>query len=270
MGTQLDDATIARIDRYLDQVPRSAARTEEIGPFTLFVGEPDGWPYYARPSLGRGEPIRPSHVRAVVARQRELDVPLAVEALTATSPCLAEACAKAGMRVHLMPLLVHRRAVPTPVPDGIRIRRLESTDPALAASHVVAQLGFAAPGANAGKDGAAERDARAAKRAAGADDFVRARVAAGQSVTIVAEDEGGVVATGAHIPVGDATEIVGVATLPAYRRQGLGAAVTSALVADALRRGVPLVLLSAGGGEVARVYERVGFERVGTALAATA
>lgn len=71
-------------------------------------------------------------------------------------------------------------------------------------------------------------------------------------------------ATGAHRPLGGATEVVGVATLPAYRRRGLAAALTSALVQDALERGVELVCLSAGDGDVARVYERVGFCRVGT------
>ena len=54
------------------------------------------------------------------------------------------------------------------------------------------------------------------------------------TVTAVAEPAGGPVAAGAHQPVGAVTEVVGVATLPAVRRQGLGGAVTGALVEDAL------------------------------------
>ena len=49
------------------------------------------------------------------------------------------------------------------------------------------------------------------------------------------------------------------------RRQGLGGAVTGALVEDALARGVETVFLSAGSDAIARVYARLGFRRVGTA-----
>ena len=61
------------------------------------------------------------------------------------------------------------------------------------------------------------------------------------------------------------TEIVGVATLPVVRRQGLGGAVTGALVEDALAHGVETVFMSAGSEDIARVYGRLGFQRVGTA-----
>jgi len=90
----------------------------------------------------------------------------------------------------------------------------------------------------------------------------------GLTVTGAAFGEGVPVAVGSHQPVGTATEIVGVGVLPAFRRRGLGAAVTSLLVRDAQRRGAGLIFLSAGGDAVARVYERLGFERVGTAGAA--
>jgi predicted GNAT family acetyltransferase len=60
-------------------------------------------------------------------------------------------------------------------------------------------------------------------------------------------------------------EIVGVATLPAVRRQGLGGAVTALLVEHALSIGVETVFLSAASDDVARVYERLGFRRTGTA-----
>jgi predicted GNAT family acetyltransferase len=59
-----------------------------------------------------------------------------------------------------------------------------------------------------------------------------------------------------------------VATLPVARGRGLGAAVTATL-AQALRQaGTDLVFLSAGSEEIARVYVRVGFRRIGTACIA--
>ena len=94
---------------------------------------------------------------------------------------------------------------------------------------------------------------------------VRERMAAGLTVTIVAEDDDGVLAVGSHQPVAGVTEVVGVGTLPSARRRGLGAAVTAALVADARRAGAEIVFLSAGSDDIARVYGRLGFERVGTA-----
>ena len=49
----------------------------------------------------------------------------------------------------------------------------------------------------------------------------------------------------------------------AARGRGLGAAVTSALAGAALGAGAELVFLAAGDEAAARVYERVGFRRVG-------
>jgi predicted GNAT family acetyltransferase len=112
--------------------------------------------------------------------------------------------------------------------------------------------------------GTPERDVAASKISDGHLAFVRERLRAGRTVTAIAELDGGPVAVGSHQPIADVTEVVGVATLPAFRRRGIGATITAALVADARQRGVDLILLSAGSDEVARVYATVGFERVGT------
>jgi predicted GNAT family acetyltransferase len=76
------------------------------------------------------------------------------------------------------------------------------------------------------------------------------------------------VAAGSYQPIGPVSEVVGIATLPAYRRRGIGGALTSFLAADALSRGARTVFLSAGDSEIARVYERVGFRRIGSACVA--
>ena len=93
----------------------------------------------------------------------------------------------------------------------------------------------------------------------------RARMRRGLTIMAVAEDEAaGPVCVGWHQPVDDTTEVVGVATLPCARRRGLAASLTAKLVEDALERGVSTIFLTAGSDDVARVYARVGFERVGT------
>jgi len=82
------------------------------------------------------------------------------------------------------------------------------------------------------------------------------------------DDRGAVVGGGSHGPRGATSELTGIAVLPRARRRGVGAAITAALVADARSRGVRTVFLSAQDDAVARVYERVGFVRVGTACIA--
>lgn len=257
-----------RIERYYDAVPRSVCDVEEIGPFTLFVAR-KGWPFYARPSLGwvTGA-VTADDVARVRARQRELGVPESFEWVGDLAPDLATACRDAGLAVHEMPLLVHHDPLAVPVPDGIRIRRLSPDDPAVAAGQVVAHLGFADSGTERGEVGPAERDAALEVRDPTASDNLRELMRDGRSVYVVAEDGHGVLCSGGHNPVGDVTEVVGVATLPSARRRGLGAAVTDTLVADAVRRGIEVIFLSADGEAVARVYQRVGFRRVATAMAA--
>jgi predicted GNAT family acetyltransferase len=78
----------------------------------------------------------------------------------------------------------------------------------------------------------------------------------------------GPVAAGSCQALDGVAEITGVGVLPAERRRGLGAAVTAALAADALDRGVQTVFLSASDEAVARVYARIGFREIGTAMIA--
>lgn len=81
-------------------------------------------------------------------------------------------------------------------------------------------------------------------------------------------ESAGFVGGGSHIPRGAISEIVGVGVLPAFRRRGLAGAATHLLARQALDSGVTTVFCSAGSSDVARVYERVGFRRIGTACVA--
>ncbi len=260
-----DDPRLDRLERYYDAVPRSGAQTEAIGALTLFVST-GMWPYYARPRLGLDRAIDPSDVTAVRERQRALGVPEAFEWVVETTPSLSAAARETGLEVQELPLLLHdgsQRTSP-PWPDGITIRRVRPEEFDLARILAIASVAFETPGTAVGAAGPAERDARAA-----ADPIVpsrlRDRIRNGRTVLYVAEDDEGAIASGAHQPLDGVSEIVGVATLPSARRRGLGAAITAALLDDARSGGMDTIFLSAAGDDVARIYERLGFVRVGHA-----
>ncbi len=78
----------------------------------------------------------------------------------------------------------------------------------------------------------------------------------------------GPLAAGSCQTVDGVAEISGEGVLPSSRRQGLGAAVTALLATDALDRGAGTVFLSASDRAVARVYARIGFSKIGTAMIA--
>jgi GNAT superfamily N-acetyltransferase len=195
----------------------------------------------------------------VRARQRELGQPECFEWVHEVTPSLIDAVQAVGLEALAAPLMVMEEFI-APAHDP-RVRLLERDDPSLAPARAVADVAFGHGGTAVGAEGPAERDA-AVKPAL---DFLRDRLRRRLTVTAAAETDDGIVASGSHQPVGDVTEVVGVATLPSARRQGLGAAVTGALVADALAHGTEIVFLSAGSEEIARVYGRLGFRRIGTA-----
>ncbi len=209
-------------------------------------------------------------IAAVRTRQRDLGVPEALEWIHDLAPDLLEVARQARLKVKQVPLRVlgdGRWRTPDP-PDGITVRLLGPGDPALAAGGAVQHIGFGNPGTAAGPAGPAERDASAVGQSAVELDFLSDRIRNGLTLPAVAEDGGGVLSGGSHQPVGDVSAIVGVATLPSARRRGLAALVTARLVQDARERGAEVVFIEAEDADVARIYGRLGFERVGTACIA--
>ncbi|MET9318895.1 GNAT family N-acetyltransferase [Streptomyces sp. NPDC003038] len=268
MTDQVIDTTLSELERYYDTVPRTGgARAEDFGPLTLFVQEGAGWPYYARPALGAGG-VTAADVERVRARQRELKVPEAFEWVAETSPSLRAAAEASGLHVHAHPLMVLSADAEAVAPHP-EVRLLAADDPLLGAAVTVPMLAFAAPGTAVGEAGPAElavamTDPLVEARRA----LVSGRIASGATALAAAARGGVVLCSGQYNPVGDIAEVVGVGTLPSARRQGLALGVTAALVADARSRGVRTVFLSAGDEDVARVYGRLGFRRVATALIA--
>lgn len=258
---------LTALERYYDAAPRGGARAEDFGPLTLFVQEGAGWPYYARPALG-GPEASVADVERVLARQRELGLPEAFEWVAENSPSLRASVEAAGLHVHAHPLMVLDTSEPLPTPTAAA-RVLGADDPLLTAAVTVPMLAFATPGTGLGEAGPAELAAATADAAVEVRRAAVARnIASGRTVLAAAVRDGVVLCSGQYNPVGEVAEIVGVGTLPAARRRGLALAVTATLVAEALARGVRTVFLSAGDEDVARIYDRAGFRRVGTALIA--
>jgi ribosomal protein S18 acetylase RimI-like enzyme len=262
----MPDAILKTLEQYYDSVPRRFARAEDFGPLTLFVRESPGFPYYARPTLSSTGPASVEQVHQVRARQRELKIPEAFEWVERTSPWLADPVEASGIEVHRHPLMVLDRAH-IASREGARI--LGSDDPAIAESMAAVHLGFDAN--PAGETESRQLEAQTAQLIAdGTAAALADRIAAGITVLAAAFEDGRAVSAGQHTAVDSVTEIAGVATLPSARRRGHAGAVTAALVADALARGVETVFLSAGDDDVARIYASLGFVRVGTACIAEA
>jgi ribosomal protein S18 acetylase RimI-like enzyme len=259
-----DAGLLERIEEHFDAAPRSAADAEEHGALTLFVSRIP-WRFYGRPRLGLEQDVGADDVTALRARQRELGVREALEWVHETTPSLAGAARAAGLEVLQVPLLALVAAgwSPPPAPDGIALRMLPADDPALPAAQAVVELAFAAEGMELGDAGPEARDLTQARL--GELGFLRDRLRGGLTVMAVAEGGDGVLGAGSHQLAAGVAEVMGVGTLPAARRRGIGAAVTGRLVQDARERGAGIVFLSAASDDVARLYERLGFHRVGTA-----
>lgn len=235
----------------------------------LFVPTGPGWPYYARPRLGARPEITTADVRVVRARQRELVIPESFEWIEQAAPDMAAAAADSGLDVQAHPLLVLDRPVPEPsLPPEIAVRIIRPDDPDLHRIWAVPSVAFGNPGTAVGEAGGAERDKIAADHDAGMIGMLRDRLRSGQSVLAAVFGPDGPLAAGSCQAVGDVAEITGVGVLPTHRRQGLGAAVTAKLAADARGRGVGTVFLSATDDAVARVYARTGFREIGVAMIA--
>ena len=260
---------IERIDAFCDAVPRRRARADEHGPLVLFVPTGPGWPYYARPRRGSGPQVTAGDVRAVRARQRELIIPESFEWIEQVAPEMAAAATEAGLEVQTHPLMVLSAPPKAPVlPLDVTVRVIAPEDAELDRIWAVPAVAFGHPGTAAGEAGLAERDKIAADHDGGTIAMLRERLRSGHSVLAAAFGPDGPLAAGSCQAVDGVAEITGVGVLPSSRRLGLGAAVTALLAKDALDRGVETVFLSASDNAVARVYARIGFREIGTAMIA--
>lgn len=270
---------LSRADRYLHAVPLSGARAHEVGRFTLFRST-TAWSYYARPRPRPADArsgdvstdlFTVEDVKKLRMRCHELGLPLNLEWVYQCAPSLARAAVAAGLDVVEHPLLaLHPEAfVSAAAPAGATVQIAESDRQTLMSARAVADIAFSTPGTQVGEPGAEARDFRTPTVGTARADALVERGRRGVTVTAVALGPDGLpVSSGQHQPVGSCSEIVAVATLPAFRRRGLASAVTSALVENAFDNRVDMIFLMAQNNEVARIYERLGFRVIGTVGAA--
>ncbi|MET7653189.1 MULTISPECIES: GNAT family N-acetyltransferase [unclassified Streptomyces] len=278
----MSDPLRDRLERYYATVPLLFADAEDFGPLRLFVRKEPGAPYYggpghAQPTAEGSASVGAADIARVRARQRELGVPEAFEWLAESAPALRARIEAAGLVVLRRPLMAlppDHPLPPQPLPEGVTLRALTADDPALPAALALPHLAFAtepATGEPAPATGPSDR-AKLSGRAKeltedGTVAAVRPTIRAGHKTLVAAlAPDGTPLATGHYHPANATTEIGGVGTLPSARRQGLGAAVTAALVTHARAHGIETIFLAYAQETVARIYARLGFRPAGTTL----
>nr|WP_128376420.1 GNAT family N-acetyltransferase [Streptomyces cavernae] len=272
----MSDSLRARIEEYYATVPLLFADAEEFGSLRLFVRRKQGAPYYggpshAQPTAAEASDVSAGDIARVRARQRELGVAEAFEWLAEAAPTLRARIAAAGLTVAERPLMAldpRRQVSPQPVPEGVTLRALRADDPALPAALALPRLAFAEAGTAVGPAGRKELSAVAEELTEdGTVATIRPTIRAGHKTLIAAlASDGTPLAVGHYHPANGTTEIGGIGTLPTVRRQGLAAAVTTALVTHARGHGVNTVFLAYAEDAVARIYSRLGFRPAATTL----
>ena len=248
-------------DRIQAQLRASAHQNYEAvtaPPFTYFFNPDDAspWSNYAIPDHPVAGELTVA-LTALVAAFRTRERLPRFEFIEEFAPHLAAALVAYGFAEELRALLMvctpatYQPAVP--IPD-VTVTELTETAPlrALREFLTVQRRGF-------GHEDAAAVTANEAQQ-------FRQRFRTTRLFAAYAEER--MVSAGCLQPVhGGVTELAGIATLRAFRRQGMGTLLTGYAVQAAFTQGVDALFLTAGSAEAGRVYEKVGFHTVGSGLA---
>jgi GNAT superfamily N-acetyltransferase len=245
------------IQTYLRNSARRQYKAISVPPFTVFIHPGDSLPYfnYAIPDAPVGGDLGKS-----LAALREVfmshDRVPRFEFVEAYAPDLAASLSVAGFaeesRTQLM-VCTPPSYRPAPAVDRLTLRRITAETPL---DEVVMYLTTTRRGFDPAAIPASRADAQ------------RFLDDNNDNAAVLAYLDHEPVAAGMFTaPQDGLTELVGLATLEPYRRRGIGMAICAALTQIAFDRGVTLALLTAADERAGRVYERVGFHSVGSALA---
>ena len=230
-----------RIQEYTRTTAREGREVVELAGLTATFNREDPLRYrnYAIP----GEP--PWDIGGLIAASRERERLPRLEFVASCSPGLPEELERAGFtreaRLDLMTCAAH---VEIPPPGGATLEAVAPGGP-------VRELLSATRGAFEDVGPPSETD------------IARYR-GGGLLARVDGEPAGGGLYT---TPRDGLTELVGIGVLAPFRRRGLGAAITSGLVADAFAHGADLAFLTPGDDDTRRVYERAGFAVTSVMLA---
>ncbi|MFD6278113.1 GNAT family N-acetyltransferase [Streptomyces sp. NPDC060209] len=223
-----------------------------VGPFT--VRHNPGWELkfanYAIPDQD-AEPTD-GDVADLIAAFRERDRLPRLEFLPSWAPAVEPALLAAGFTVEnrapVMACTAETLLAPKPV-DGLRVAE-PVTDEEFTSAAAVQHTGF---GGEGGPD-----DGEIA--------WLRAATEGGGVSGLATVDGAPAGAGGCSAPVDGIGELAGLAVADAFRRRGVGAALSAWLTSTAFERGFTTVWLEPGGPDVERIYAGIGYRRVGEKL----
>ncbi|HVS85377.1 MAG TPA: GNAT family N-acetyltransferase [Gaiellaceae bacterium] len=243
---------LRRVQRAMLDSAAQFRDVERVGPFSATFARSSDHPAfnYAVPD----EAAQPSaaDVAALVEIFRARDLRPRLEYVAALGPAVEPALTAAGFAPELRaPLMVLRHVDASPPPKGIELLQAVSdahVRAAVAAQHeAYGELGEPSPEWLAG---------------------VRRSLDAGGALALALEASTGEAAGAGQCtpPLDGAAELTSIGVRASFRRRGIAAALTSVLAQQMREREVDLVYLTAAGESEARIYARVGFERIGESL----
>jgi GNAT superfamily N-acetyltransferase len=252
-------ATPERLQEHMRAVARQQYDRVSVPPFALYFHPTDALPYlnYAIPEEAPGDaaalaaPLARLRAEFGIRRRRPR-----FEFVEAAFPALGPALEASGFVREARPQLMICRAedlrAVAPIP-GLAVDTLDalaSLDDFRALLRVQRRA-FGLPDPEA----VSEQDAR----------WLRDGLGAG--LAFMGRLGGAPVSTSMFLDPRDGlTELVGICTLEAHRRRGLGGALTHAALVAAFARGVTVAFLSAADARAGRVYEAAGFTPFGSVL----
>lgn len=253
MSDDRDLALLRRLDAYGDELYARTRRAVRVGPFTCFIHpttDLDGMSTVHVPGPFEGD-LRP-HLEEVIRVFADAGRTCAFEYFEDLWPDLLPVLLENGFgALNRYPVMVvsPEDFVAERVP-GLEVRKVRADDDLWAVQHV-GHLSFENPGPIT--------DAHI--------ETMRRELEAGEVHIYASFLEGVPVGVGIWLPVIDRISLITfVATLPEHRGRGIAGRVTSVAIADAIAAGAEHVWLTAGGEGATRLYERLGFRRIGMSI----
>ncbi|NUP51376.1 MAG: GNAT family N-acetyltransferase [Catenulispora sp.] len=261
----------SKVNAYLHANARNRKVNEPCGPFHIGfdAGNPNPFLNYAVPQSGAA--IGAEDIAALVKAFEQRGRTPRLEFAPGGAPGVEEALLAAGFEVQQrLPFMIVTAAElsgPHPI-DGVEVLVLDAsaTDEDLRGVAIAQWEAFGDP-EEAHDDAAFDADVAGLRAAVESGKF--AVLARGATDGTAAEGEAGVPMAGGTCGLGidGTTEVGGIATRPAFRRRGIGAAVTAALTRHLLEvSGLDCVWLSPAGPDQERLYATVGYRSLGEML----